>query len=67
MSAFDAAAVSADMRRSYTIAAYLVAQEESGAFDALWDVLDAALYAEGWAKIRGQYPPAGHAYPREDA
>ncbi|MGW4922625.1 hypothetical protein [Streptomyces parvulus] len=59
------AAEAADEDRSDHIAAYLVRQE-NGDRDAFFTTLDQAIYAEDWAKLRGQYPPAGHGYPREE-
>ncbi|MFE6592650.1 hypothetical protein [Streptomyces sp. NPDC057781] len=59
------AAEAADEDRSDHIAAYLV-RHENGDRDAFFTTLDQAIYAEDWAKLRGQYPPAGHGYPREE-
>lgn len=59
------AAEAADEDRSDHIAAYLV-RHETGDRDAFFTTLDQAIHAEDWAKLRGQYPPAGHGYPREE-
>ena len=59
------AAEGADEDRSERIAAYLV-RHENGDRDAFFTTLDDAIHAEDWAKLRGQYPPAGHGYPREE-
>ncbi|MFJ9906852.1 hypothetical protein ACIRVK_28800 [Streptomyces sp. NPDC101152] len=59
------AAEAADEDRSTMIAQWLTVNE-NGPRDAFWWLLDDALNAEDWAKLHGQYPPAGHGYPRED-
>lgn len=54
----------ADERLTEEIALYLDAQPQSVKVEFI-RVLDEALCAEDCGKLRGEYPPVGHGYPRE--
>ncbi|MEV0441067.1 hypothetical protein AB0I84_30350 [Streptomyces spectabilis] len=60
------AAEAADEERTDRIAAYLDQRGSKVVFDDFLTVLDDAMFAEDRAKLHGQYPPAGHGYPREE-
>ncbi|MEC3994640.1 hypothetical protein VSR01_14350 [Actinacidiphila sp. DG2A-62] len=54
----------ADEALTDEIALYLDAQQPSVTVEFI-RVLDEALCGEWCGKLRGEYPPAGHGYPRE--
>jgi hypothetical protein len=55
----------ADGFRSERIAEYLLSLPAGELEVGFNKVVDDALYAETFAWMRGEYPPAGHEYPRE--
>ncbi|MYV93349.1 hypothetical protein [Streptomyces sp. SID1034] len=59
------AAETADEDRTRAIAKYLDRHDIRPRTE-FFTVVDDAIYAEDRAKLRGQYPPLGHDYPRED-